>query len=504
MDMPNEKYDNLVVGSGISGMTMALLLAKTGRRVLLIEKQSAIGGCMRRFKRKGIPFDTGFHFTGGFGGLLSEMLCALGMENDILPELLDNPKTNRIYLQNSDSMYEMPTGLDAVGNKLKKYFPDECDAIDKYFQLEVEIERRTPFMNLNKLNSEELWGLMQQIDEDFISLQEYLDSITANTKLQTILGNAALCYGSPPLVMPLSMHCRAAVGMHKSLARVSGGGDAFINSFKRLAGELNIDIMTNTEISAIVQRRGKTISTVKLSNGATCSFENCILAIHPREIIAILPEDAVPDATRQAVAKYEESFSFFSLFATIQTNYPVSSTLTSYLTNDNLNAIISPDYDASAMAILTGVEVVDNDKVNVLCAFENEFPAGANCWKNIACRKNDASYQQYKEHRARAMIKKIEKVYPEYAGKINVLSKSSTLTFDKYLPPFGSAYGIMHKVGEQSLFGRLPVRNFYAIGQSALIPGILGAMLSSFIVGRYLLGQNFLSFSNSAQSRLIH
>ena len=92
------------------------------------------------------------------------------------------------------------------------------------------------------------------------------------------------------------------------------------------------------------------------------------------------------------------------------------------------------------------------------------------------------------------MIKKIEKVYPEYAGKINVLSSSSTLTFEDYLPPFGSAYGIVHKVGEQNLFGRLPVRNFYAVGQSTLIPGALGAMLSSFIVGRYLLGRNFISF----------
>ncbi len=488
-----DKYDDLVAGSGISGMTMALLLAKAGRKVLLIEKQPVIGGCMRRFKRKEIPFDTGFHFTGGFGGLLSDMLRALGMEEDIRPEFLDNPKTNRIYLENSNSMYEMPSGSDAVGRELKKHFPEECEAIDKYLQLENDIERRTPFMDLNKLNSEELFFLMQHIDEDSVSLQEYLDSITSNTKLQTILGNAALCYGSPPAVMPLSMHCRVAVGMRKSLARVVGGGDAFIKSFKRQAGELGIDIMTNTEISDIVQRRGKTVNAVKLSNGTTCYFENCILAIHPREIISLLPEDVVPASTRQAIEEYEESFSFFSLFATIQTDYPVPCALTSYLTHDNLNEIISPGSDACAMAILTGVEVVGNNKVNVLCAFENEFPGEANRWKNVVCRKNDDSYQEYKKRRAEAMIKKIEKVYPEYAGKINVLSTSSTLTFNEYLPPLGSAYGIMHKVGEQGLFGRLPVRNFYAIGQSALMPGILGAMLSSFIVGRYLLGRNFLS-----------
>lgn len=489
----NIKYDDLVVGSGISGMAMSLLLAKAGRKVLLIEKQPAIGGCMRRFKTKGIPFDTGFHFTGGFGGLLSDMLHALGMEKDISPEFLDAPKTNRVYLENSNSIYEMPSGLGTNGEALKKYFPDECEAIDKYLRKEEDIERRTPSMDLNKLNSEELFILMQQIDEDSISLQEYLDSITSNTKLQTILGSFALCYGSSPAVTPLSVHCRVSVGMRKSLARVSGGGDAFIRSFKRRAKELNISIMTNTEISNIAQRHGRTIDAVKLSNGSTCYFENCILSIHPREILSILPEDVVPNSTRQAIDKYQESFSFFSLFATIQIDHPVPCALTSYLTNDNLNSIISPDSADCAMAILTGNEVVGNKRVNILCAFESEFPGEANPWRDSVCRNNDISYQQYKNNRAASMIRKIAKVYPEYAGKINILNTSSTLTFEDYIPPFGSAYGIMHKVGEQSLFGRLPVRNFYAAGQSALMPGVVGAMLSSFIIGRCLLGRNFLS-----------
>lgn len=487
------KYDDLVVGSGISGMTMSLLLAMAGRKVLLIEKQSTIGGSMRRFKREGIPFDTGFHFTGGFGGLLSDMLRALGIEKDIRPEFLDDPKTNRIYIENSNSMYEMPSGLNAISKELKKHFPNECGAIDKYLQTEEDIEQCTPSMNLNKLNSEELFILMQQIDEDFISLQEYLDSITSNTKLQTVLGSFALCYGSPPIVTPLSVHCRASVGMRKSLARVSGGGDAFINSFKRRAKELNITIMSNTEISSIARQHGKTINAVKLSNGSICHFENCILSIHPHEILSILPETVIPESTRQTIDKYEESFSFFSLFATIQTDHPVPCSLTSYLTNDNLNSIISKKSDECAMAILTGSEVVENSKINILCAFENEFPGKANQWKNTANRNNDDSYQQYKALRVASMLRKIEKVYPEYAGKIKILSTSSTLTFDDYIPPFGSAYGIMHKVGEQSLFGRLPVRNFYAVGQSALMPGIVGAMLSSFIIGRCLLGRNFLS-----------
>ena len=63
-----KEFDYLVVGSGVTGMTISLLLADCGFRVLLLEKSSVIGGSMQRFCRNGIPFDTGFHFTAALTG----------------------------------------------------------------------------------------------------------------------------------------------------------------------------------------------------------------------------------------------------------------------------------------------------------------------------------------------------------------------------------------------------------------------------------------------------
>ena len=59
----NRKYDFVVLGSGITGMTISILLASGGFRILLLEKSSVIGGSMQRFHREGIPFDNGFNFT---------------------------------------------------------------------------------------------------------------------------------------------------------------------------------------------------------------------------------------------------------------------------------------------------------------------------------------------------------------------------------------------------------------------------------------------------------
>ena len=45
------KYDAIVVGGGIAGLTSAAFLAKAGRSVLLCEKENACGGLLNTFER---------------------------------------------------------------------------------------------------------------------------------------------------------------------------------------------------------------------------------------------------------------------------------------------------------------------------------------------------------------------------------------------------------------------------------------------------------------------
>ena len=88
-----KSYDHIVVGAGISGLTLTLLLAMNGKKVLLLEKGPHIGGSLIRFYKKNIPFDTGFHFTAGFskGGVLTDMLAVLGIREQIKPIFLTGP-----------------------------------------------------------------------------------------------------------------------------------------------------------------------------------------------------------------------------------------------------------------------------------------------------------------------------------------------------------------------------------------------------------------------------
>src|SRR6187399_1590062 len=57
-----DRYDVVVIGSGLAGLTAANALAKQGRRVLLLEQHYQLGGMATWFKRRGGHiFDISLH-----------------------------------------------------------------------------------------------------------------------------------------------------------------------------------------------------------------------------------------------------------------------------------------------------------------------------------------------------------------------------------------------------------------------------------------------------------
>lgn len=49
---------------GIGGLVTAALLAKSGKRVIVLEQHDQAGGCCHSFSEKGFEFDTGIHYIG--------------------------------------------------------------------------------------------------------------------------------------------------------------------------------------------------------------------------------------------------------------------------------------------------------------------------------------------------------------------------------------------------------------------------------------------------------
>ena len=60
-DMMRPRYDAVVVGSGLGGLTCANRLAGAGHSVLLLEHHTRLGGLATWFRRGGHIFDVSLH-----------------------------------------------------------------------------------------------------------------------------------------------------------------------------------------------------------------------------------------------------------------------------------------------------------------------------------------------------------------------------------------------------------------------------------------------------------
>ncbi|MBP1674363.1 MAG: crtI, partial [Bacteroidetes bacterium] len=59
------KYDIIIIGAGLGGLTAGAKLAREGKKVLLIEQHTKPGGCATTFTRGDFTLEVGLHEMDG-------------------------------------------------------------------------------------------------------------------------------------------------------------------------------------------------------------------------------------------------------------------------------------------------------------------------------------------------------------------------------------------------------------------------------------------------------
>ncbi|MFP4027815.1 MAG: phytoene desaturase family protein [Candidatus Brocadiia bacterium] len=488
-----EHYDQIVVGSGASGLTTALLLGLKGNRVLVLEKAPNPGGSLARFRRENIPFDVGLHFTGGLSqndyGMLADMLAVLGLQESINPVFLPEQNCHRMVFPSTDETYTLPSGIERSRENLKRFFPDEKAGLDDYFELFIKVCERTTSMNVR--------GLSQRpptLDEDYITLQDVLDEHIENPVLQAILAAFCTCHGTPPAEMAFSDHCRVTAGLLESSARIEGGGDAIVEAFLKALDGVNVEVRCDCALESVDGIKDRKVEHFILSDGSELSADACVFTIHPLKILKMLPDHHTTPAFRHRVRDFEPSVGFFSVFGKLAEeppDEPNDTPIFSIYPDTDFNRMLSPECEgARPMVMMFGREKVDGQMVKTMMALEVSFFEDVEPWKETRTGQRGEKYAAYKRSRAEAICRRLEPYFPEFRNELELMATASMLTYRDYLnSPFGAAYGIKQKVGQFNLLGKLPLLNLYAAGQSSLLPGVVGAMASAFFVCRSVIGK---------------
>ena len=486
-----KSYDSIVVGSGIAGLTTARILSQHGKKVLLLEKASILGGSLARFRVEGIPYDVGFHFTGGFNdegtGVLDSILSLLGVRDRIHPIYFPREANHRMIFPKSGFEYIVPCGTEIVRQQLKRDFPHDAAGLDRYFTRFMEVIDNTPTLEVSGFDE-----FPAPLEADRVTLQSVLDECISDPIVQTVLAGLCMCYGTPPNEASFSTHCRACYGMQESLARVEDGGDAFVDALVDVLRNDRVDIRTRCTIAKCEDVKQRKVGRFVLSDGSEVSAETCIFTIHPHSILSVLPEENTSKAFRERVRDFQATNGFFTLYGTVdEMKEKGPATLASILPDTDLNAMLtcnSSEPVDGPMMVLRSPEKGSDGPVNTVTALEVAFPQTIEHWAASKLKRSAPEYYEYKRLRTESLVSRMKQFIHE-CRDMHVIDSASTLTYRDYLHnPDGSAYGIRQKMGQFNLFGRLPLVNIYAAGQSAILPGVLGAMTSSFFVCRRILG----------------
>jgi len=130
--MEQIRYDAIIVGGGIAGLTSAVYLARSGRRILLVEKNEELGGLVNSFESDGFVFDAGVRAILN-AGVVCTMLKDLDIHLDFMPSRVSLGIEDRIiHIEDLHSISE-------YRNLLANFYPDSTEDIDKFIQAMLKI-----------------------------------------------------------------------------------------------------------------------------------------------------------------------------------------------------------------------------------------------------------------------------------------------------------------------------------------------------------------------------
>ena len=79
------KFDAIVVGSGLGGLTAGALYARTGRRILVLERNDSFGGAATVYQHDGLAIEASLHEMDGLdeGDAKAPLLHSLGLDRNL-------------------------------------------------------------------------------------------------------------------------------------------------------------------------------------------------------------------------------------------------------------------------------------------------------------------------------------------------------------------------------------------------------------------------------------
>ena len=324
--MSENKYNTIIVGGGIAGLTSAAYLSRAGKKVLLIEKNIECGGLVNSFKRDGFHFDAGVRALED-AGIIFPMLKDLGIHLDVVKSKVSLGIGNDIlHIEDLNSLSE-------YRDLLKKTFPGsdgEIDAILKTIRkimkhMDVLYGIENPVFKDLKHDREFIFKKLLpwlpkfiftvgKINRMNMPVEEYLKTIVNNPSLRDMISQHF--FKNTPAFFALSYF-----SLYLDYFYPKGGVGKLPEALKNKISEWGGEIKTETRIIEVLADK----FLIKDQDNINYRYDNLIWAADLKTLYKIteteglLPEIKTAfDKSKRMMLKNRGCDSVFSLFLGVE------------------------------------------------------------------------------------------------------------------------------------------------------------------------------------------
>ncbi len=489
-NMP-EKWDAIVIGAGVGGLTAAAHLVKAGLRVLVLERNPHPGGTAYVYHRKGFTFPMG---PLGFSHpiLVQNTLKDLGVGDDL--------KFFRIHYRIKAFGLDLSLSLPfaEMVKELSTLFPADAEGVKHFFEdMNELISKQKPDSNRSKLN--------QTHD---ISASEYLHNLIKDGRLRRILGSIGTRepYSGLPLLAAMWN-----LMSHEGIWYPEEGMQSFCERLvKAVVGnnDGSGEIRLNKDVAKIRVDQGKVLGVI-LKDGTQLDSSFVISnADYKIAFLKLMDPKTIPPEWYDAVFRARQTGSVFQVCLGVDTG---KADLSAFRKASRLIYRRSGRNDQERDSLDWNFQEIDPD---VLADQELEVSLWGKDWEMVSSegrapiviraeaeynhfakyrlgwRQRSPEYQEYKTRLAQGLIREIDHLIPGLEKAIFVMDVATPLTFEDQGGRSGGAvagwswdYEDFRDDQPKELIGT-PIKGLYMAGYQAFSALFMGGVPTAMESGK--------------------
>lgn len=306
-------YDAVVIGAGLGGITAGALLAKQGRRVLVLEQSERIGGCCSTFERDGFHFDVGASIV----EIIRPIQLAFERLGTRLEDEIDLIPCDPIMtvIERGGERITLPLSVEQTGEIIGKISPEDgrrwfdfaayCQELMEVTLATFFIEPVETFGDMIRLAQKDR-RLLKFLPVFLSSYQDLLQRFFKDERVLSLMAYQSLYFGLPPALVP-GPYAMVPYTEHVGIYYPRGGMIQIPEAIRRVGERYGLEVRLNTLVEKVLVR-DRRVCGVRLADGAEISAPVVVSNVNAKMLYQeMIGEEHLPRLARAGVRSYRYS-----------------------------------------------------------------------------------------------------------------------------------------------------------------------------------------------------